>query len=129
MIVSQVTPLLTGETAGGIGRYTLNIGEQSIASNATFGGTYGVLTLGAGCDATFPIIGGLLAGTNVTYSPYVTQLISGSPGSSGAKFAVSVSETANAATMTCTSNVATKWLAMSSGANGELVKISSWLLG
>ncbi len=127
-IVAQLTPLISGETLGGVGRYALTQSEQSVAST-TVTATYGVLTLGSGTAATFPIIGGLLAGANVTGAPYVSQLLTGSSGVTGSTFAVTVSESASAASMTCTKNVATKWFCTNTAAAGELIKMQSQPLG
>jgi hypothetical protein len=42
---------------------------------------------------------------------------------------VSASQTVTSTTITVAAGTATKWIAQSIGAPGELVKMSSWLLG
>jgi hypothetical protein len=122
---TQVTAQLTG-TTGGVGTYTVNIPEQSVASESMTG-TYGVLTLGAAPSAAFGV-GDVLSGTNVTTGTAIWQLLTGT-GGSGSTYVVSPSQTAGSTTITATLNVQTKWVAASPGAPGELVKITSWLLG
>ena len=118
-VVGQVTPLLTGETLGGVGRYYLNIPEQTLAVAGTVTGAYGVLTLGATPTTAVPI-GALLSGTGV--SGQTTQLLTGSPGTTGATFAVNVSQTAGPVTVTFTLDVATNWVVDSSALVGEIFK-------
>jgi len=109
---TQVVAQLSG-TAGGIGTYALSIAEQSVVSEA-IAGTYGVLTVGAGT----PIIGGVLSGSGVTTGTVVFQQLTAST------WVVSPSQTASSTTITETLNVETKWLAVSSGGVGEIVKVS-----
>ena len=128
-ILTQLYPLLTGEAAGGVGRYTVQYGEQSVASGTTISGTNYVFTLGATASA-LPTVGGALSGGSISTAPvpYITQAIS--PGTaSGSTYATNAAATQTSTTITFTSNVATKFVAMSGGASGEIVKISSWLLG
>jgi hypothetical protein len=111
---TQVVAQLTNNgTIGGIGTYALNIAEQSVASE-TIGGTYGVLTVGAGA----PIQGGILSGSGVTTGTVVWGQLTAST------WVVSPSQTASSTTITETTNVETKWYARSSGGVGEIVKIS-----
>ncbi len=130
MVVNQITPLAAGEALGGVGRYIVSIAEQSVAST-TFTGSYGVLTLSATFNgaATFPVIGGLLSGTNITNAPVVTQLLTGSPGVAGSTFAVTASVTNAVGTCACTTNVATKWFVTNTAAAGELIKMQDHALG
>jgi hypothetical protein len=109
---TQVVSQLNG-TLGGIGSYALNIAEQSVASEA-IGGTYGVLTVGAGT----PISGGILSGSGVTSGTVTWGQLTAST------WVVSPSQTAASTTITETLNIETKWIAQSSGGVGELVKIS-----
>ncbi len=129
MIIGQLTPLLTGETAGGAGRYAVSIPEQTVASNATFGGTYGQLTLTTMTVAgsTLPI-GSLLSGGTVAAGTYITQYVTGT-GGAGSTSIVSTNTASSTGTLSGTTTVATKWFAQSSGAAGESIKMSSWALG
>lgn len=125
-IISQLTPLLTGEAAGGIGRYAVDIGEQTVAST-TVSGTYGTLTLGAAPSGTIPI-GALVTGTGISVPTFVRALLTGT-GGNGSTYAVDVNTVVASTTLTFTTNVETKWIAMSSGIAGELVKMSDHALG
>lgn len=106
---TQVTKQLSG-TAGGVGTYSLSIGEQTVASG-TVVGTYGILTVGGGGP---PIPGGVLSGTGVTTGTTVWQQLTSTT------WVVSPSQTASSTTITETTNVETKWIARSSGAVGEV---------
>jgi hypothetical protein len=114
-IVSQ----LTG-TTGGIGTYAVSVPNQDVAST-TISGTFGTLTISAG---TSPPIGALItvgasAGTTVTAA-----------GSASNIFIVNNTQTvAGGTSFTAAVNVETKWVAMSAGLSGELVKISDQPLG
>jgi len=110
---TQVTQQLSG-TAGGIGTYALSIGEQTVASG-TVVGTYGILTVGGGGP---PIPGSVLSGAGVTTGTTVWQQLTSST------WVVSPTQTATSTTITATTNVETKWVARSSGAAGEIVKMS-----
>ena len=125
MVTGQITPLLTGEALGGIGRYTLSIPEQTLAVAGTVTGSYGVLTLGATPTTAVPIGALLSSSTIVGTATFVTQLLSGSPGVSGATFAVSNATVAGSATVTFTLDVATNWVVDSSALAGEVFKARS----
>jgi hypothetical protein len=118
---SMVSYQISG-TAGGIGTYALNIGEQSAAST-TVSGTYGTLTVGGTVTGIF-VNGGLLAGTGVAAGTYVTAFITGAGGAG--TYVVNNNTVVSSTSISATTNVATKFTAMSSGNAGELVKISSW---
>ena len=123
-----MTPLLSGEATGGAGRYSVNFGEQATAS-VTVSGTYGIVTLGATPTGQVPI-GALISASG--YSPTataVTAYISGNGTTTGNTLALNNTTTNGSNTVTYTTNVATKFAAMSGGAAGELIKISSWVLG
>jgi hypothetical protein len=122
-IVSQVTPLLAGETAGGVGRYNLNVGEITAASE-TISGTYGTLTIGT-ATGTFAV-GDVLTGTNVVTSPptVITQNLTGT-GGTGGTMVVNNNTVVSSTTITASLAVETKFFARSTGLPGEAVKISS----
>jgi hypothetical protein len=124
-IVSQATPLETGEELGGIGRYTVSISEQAVAST-TISETYGTLTVSAVGSGALGV-GDPLSGSGVTTGTVVTALGTGTGGIG--TYIVSPTQTAASTTITAGTDVQTKWVAMSAGAPGELVKISSYLLG
>lgn len=115
---TQVVAQLSG-TSGGVGTYALSIPEQTVASGA-LAGTYGILTVGGGGP---PSLGSVLSGSGVTVGTAVWQQLTNTT------WVVSPSQTVTSTTITATTNVETKFIAMSSGLAGELVKISSWPLG
>jgi hypothetical protein len=116
---SQIVAQLSG-TPNGVGTYSLNIGGQNVALG-TLAGTYGVLTVGGGGP---PVQGSILSGTGVTAGTMVWGQLTPTT------WVVSPSQTvAGPITIAATSNVETKFVAMSGGAPGEIVKISSWVLG
>jgi len=115
-IVSQLIPLASGEALGGVGRYSLNIGGQSVASEA-IAGTSGILTLNTATPQ--PVSGSLISGTGVTAGTTVWGQID------ALDWVVSPSQTAGATTITSTTNIETKWIAESGAAPGELFKMTS----
>jgi len=121
-IVSQITPLLSGESANGVGRYLLSVGNQSTAS-VTVTGAYGVLTIGT-ATGTFAV-GDLLTGTNVVAGTAITANLTGS-GGSGGTMVVNNATSVSSTTITASTAVETKWVAVSTDQPGNLVKISSW---
>jgi len=122
-IVSQVTPLIAGETANGVGRYNVSIGEQAAAST-TVSGTYGTLTIGT-ATGTFAVNTLLAATGAVVAGTYITYLLTGS-GGSGSTFVVTNNTVVSSqAINTAAINVETKYICQSVGLAGELVKIGS----
>lgn len=120
-IVSQVTPLLSGEALNGLGRYTLSIPEQSAASTAV-SGTYGVLTVGGTVVAGFGA-GQSISGTNVVAGTTVYQQLTGTTGAAGT-YVVDNNTVVSSTAITSQASIETKWIARSAGAVGELIKIS-----
>lgn len=122
-IVGQLLPLLAGETAGGVGRYALNVGPLTIASE-TITGTYGTLTLGGASAVPFAV-GDIITGTNVVAGTKITQILTGTGGGAGDTVAVDNNTAVSSTTITASIAVETKFYARSTGAVGEPVKISS----
>lgn len=119
-ILSQVSG-----TTGGIGTYRVSIPFQTVAST-TVSGTYGTMTVTAVGSGSIDV-GSVLSGTGVDAGTTVTALITGTGGTG--TYVVSSNTVVGSTTISATSNVETKWIAMSNGLPGELVKISSWPLG
>lgn len=119
-IVSQVSG-----TTGGIGVYIVSIPEQSVAST-TISETYGTLTVTAVSSGTL-VVGGVLSGSGVTTGTTITALGTGTGGTG--TYIVQTTQTASSTTITATTNVETKFVALTAGAPGELVKITSHVLG
>lgn len=108
-------------TPGGVGTYALSIPEQTVASG-TVVGTYGILTVSAVSSGTIAlggIVGGASAGT------IITAFGTGTGGTG--TYIVNNTQTVGSTSLTSTTNAETKWIARSSGAPGELVKISEIL--
>jgi hypothetical protein len=120
---TTVTVQLTG-TAGGIGTYGVSI-PQTVAST-TVSGTYGILTVTAVGSGTLSI-GNVLSGSGVTAGTFITSLGTGAGGTG--TYNVSATQTATSTTVTVAGGVETKFVCLSQGAAGELVKMSSHLLG
>jgi hypothetical protein len=125
-IVSQISG-----TNGGVGTYYVTPDEQTVAST-TISETYGLFTaVGAVSGGSFAV-GDILSGSGVTSG---TTIIAMAPngaltGTGGlGTYAVQTTQSASSATISATSNVETKWVAMSTGLAGELVKMSDHLLG
>lgn len=130
VIVSQLTSTETNGALGARGTYAISIPEQTVAST-TITGTYGLLTLGGTITGTFPL-GTSLSGTSVPTGATITANASNGAsltGVGGAGTYVTQTGTASSGTITGATAVATKWVAMSGGAVGELIKISDHLLG
>jgi hypothetical protein len=130
MVLSQVTPLLTGEVLGGGGRYLVTPGEQTVAATSITG-TYGLLTAGTTTGAI--ALGAVVAGGTTSAGTVVTANASNGAGLTGTggagTYAVSPSQTVASATLTTATWIETKWFAMSGGLTGELVKISDHAIG
>ena len=120
-ILSQVTPLLAGEAIGGIGRYVVNIPEQTVAST-TISETYGTFTAASGLSGQFGV-GDSLSGTNVVAGTTITALGTGTGGLG--TYIVDNNTVVASTVITAGTNFETKWICRSPGLPGELVKISS----
>lgn len=120
-VLSQVTPLLAGEAAGGIGRYVVSIPEQTVAST-TISGTYGTFTAASGLSGAFGV-GDTLTGTGISATTTITALGTGTGGLG--TYIVDVNTVVASTTITAGISVETKWICRSPGLTGELVKISS----
>ena len=121
---TQIVSQLSG-TAGGIGTYAVSIPEQTVAST-TVSGTYGTLTVGGTVTGTFGV-GGTISGTGVAAGTQITALGTGTGGAG--TYIVNNNTVVSSTSISVGTTVATKWVAMSAGAAGELVKISSQPLG
>lgn len=119
---SMISSQLSG-TAGGVGTYALNYGEQTVASEAMTG-TYGLLTVGGTVAGAPFAVGQTISGSSVVAGTTITALISGTGGAG--TYAVNNNTVVSSTAITvAATNVETKWIAMSAGAVGEIVKINS----
>jgi hypothetical protein len=120
---TTIVAQLTG-TPGGIGTY--QVSTQETAASTTITATYGVLTVTVVGSGAL-VVGDVLSGSGVTAGTFITGFGTGT-GGLGTYF-VSASQTAASTTVTAAGGVETKWLAMSTGLAGEVIKMSSQPLG
>ena len=121
---TRVVKQLSG-TTGGVGTYAVDIGEQSVAAATSITGTYGLYTVTAVSSGTVSI-GAVLAGSGgggVTAGTTVYGYGTGA-GLTGTYY-VGTTQTVTSSTITATLDVETDYEAVSSGAAGELVKMSN----
>ena len=126
---TQIISQLTG-SAGSTGTYVVSPGEQTVAS-ATLTQSYGVLTVAASGSGF--AVGAQVTGANVALPTYIWQLGTGT-GGTGTYYVQGVggiagTTVASAAAVSASSNVSTKWFALSSGLPGEIVRCASQALG
>lgn len=121
---TQIVAQLSG-AAGGVGTYEVSIPEQTVAST-TVSGTYGTLTVGGTVTGVFGV-GDTLTGTGVAAGTAITALGTGTGGAG--TYIVNNNTVVSSTTITAATNVETKFIAMSAGLPGELVKITSHVLG
>lgn len=122
---TKIVQQLSG-TAGGVGTYSVNIGNQTVPSTAV-SETYGTLTVSAVGSGSIGI-GDPISGSGVTAGSRVMQQLTGAAGGIGT-YAVDPTQTASSTTITVAGNIETKWFCRSAGLPGELVKMSSHTLG
>ena len=111
--------LLTG-TPGGIGTYSLNVPEQTVASTAV-SGTYGTLTVGGVVTGTFAV-GDTITGAGVVAGTQITAFGTGTGGAG--TYIVNNNTVVASTSISALANVETKWIAQSAGVVGELIKIT-----
>jgi hypothetical protein len=124
VIVAQLSGV-TGSAGGAT--YAVNIPQQSVnVALLTF--AYGLLTVTGTPSGTLGV-GDFVTGTTtpLTASTFISALGTGTGGAG--TYYVNNSQTAGSQTLTSQTNVQTKWFAASQGKAGELVKISSHVLG
>lgn len=127
---TAIGPQING-TTGGDGTYYVSIPEQTVAA-ASLTASYGLLALTTVSAGTFGV-GDTLTGASagIAAGTTITNLITGT-GGSGSTAAVNFTQTSSSGAqgnLTAALNVETKWIAMSSGLPGEVVKISNHPLG
>lgn len=118
-ILSQISG-----TAGVAGTYAVTNSQTVTSSSLTASG--GLLTVGGTVTGAYAI-GDLLVGSGVNAGTYITSILTGS-GQAGT-YLLNQGQTMTSQAINVNSNTETKWYAMSVGAAGELVKMSSWAIG
>lgn len=122
---SQIVSQLTG-TPGGVGTYALSIPEQTVTSTALSEAS-GLLTVAA---VTGTIgVGMTLTGTASGMVPTVVTALGTGSGGTGTYVVAATQTIALNSTISGQSNVQTKFIAMSAGLAGELVKITNAVFG
>ena len=132
-----VITALVSATAGGAGTYLLN---QPAATAVTAGtvqaSTASFMTVDVSSTGSWKLNDLITGGSNIPASaPFSYIIATGAEnanlsGLGGAgTYLVSVGYTFSSGTITVDTGVATKWVASSAGAVGELVKMTSWLNG
>lgn len=125
---TQIVAQLSG-TAGGVGTYAITPAEQTVGTPSapvTISGTYGTFTAASALSGTF-VLGGVLSGTGVVAGTTLTQFLTGTGGLG--TYVVNNNTVVASTTISETLGFQTKFVAMSAGAVGELVKITDHLLG
>lgn len=120
-IVSQVSG-----TTGGVGVYQVNIAEQTVSS-ALLTEAYGLFTVAS--SAVTLAVGDLLTGTASGMVPTVVTALGTGSGGAGTYIVSATQTIALNSIVTATLNIQTKFIAMTSGLAGELVKITNSVYG
>ena len=120
---TQIASQLTG-ASGGTGTYLLNQSQQENIASETMTGAYGLLTVTAIASGAL-VVGGLLGGTGVAAASTITGFGTGIGGTG--TYYVSPSQAMSSSTVTQTSNIETKWTALSDAQPGGLIKMSSYV--
>lgn len=128
---TRIVKQLTG-TPGGVGTYAVSIAGQAVTST-TITMAYSIFTVAGTITGQFAIgnvLSGAGGGNAVTTGTTIYHWLTGNGGlGSTAVVTVAAVGATTASQIDGTTSVATKWKARSTGAVGELVKISSWLQG
>ena len=119
-VVSQISGSI-----GGAGQYYVSVPLQSAASQ-TLSFTYGLLTVGGTLTGAYGV-GDTLTGTGVVAGTAITALGTGSGGAG--TYIVNNNTFVASGIIDALGNVETKWVAMSVGSPGQLVKMDSQPLG
>jgi hypothetical protein len=119
---TQITGFGTG--TGGTGTYTVNAAQTVSSTTITgSGGTLTVSAVGSGALA----LGDALSGSGITAGTAITDFLTGTGGNG--TYAVNIGQTFASGTITVATGTQTKWVAASVAAPGELVKMTTWVLG
>ncbi|SDR17526.1 phage cement protein [Paraburkholderia tuberum] len=123
-IADGTTIIALGTGTGGAGTYTVDTPQDVADTQITASG--GVLTVTA-VDSGELAVGDTLTGAGVAEGTAITALLTGTGGDG--TYAVNIGQTVAAGDLTVETGTATKWVAASDGAPGELVKMTTWVTG
>jgi hypothetical protein len=118
-VVAQILPLIAGETAGGVGRYSVSIAQT--AGSTTVSGTYGLLTIGG------TVVSGFAVGQAITAASAGTVITALGTGTGGAgTYIVNNTQTVNSTAINSYIGIETDWYSASfgNGTAGEFIKIT-----
>lgn len=118
---TKVVSQLSG-TRGGVGTYAVSIGEQTVTSAAGMTAAAGLLNVTSVASGTLSV-GDILANGSITSGTVISDLGTGT-GTTGTYY-VDPTQTASSASITANVTIETNFVARSTGAAGELVKISN----
>ena len=122
------TGVTTGTTivaAGNAGGTTWGVNIAQTTASATIAATGGTLTIGGTVTGTFAV--GDLISTGASAGTYITAALTGTGGAG--TYLVNNAQTVSSTTIAVNTNTQTKWVALNAAAAGELVKMSSYVLG
>lgn len=124
IVGQQLTPLLAGEVANGVGRYYVSIAEQTVDVGTAIAGTYGLLTIGT-ATGTFHVNDVLAASGAVVAGTTITANVTGAGGTGGTMVVNNNTNVTSQSISVAAVNVETSWTCRSFGLPGELVKITN----
>ena len=124
-VVAGTTITALGTGTGGTGTYVVN--NNTVVSSTAITGSGGTLTVSAVSSGAI-VLNDTITGANVSVAgTAVTAFLTGTGGTG--TYLVNNGQTAASATITVQAGVETKWIAQSVAAVGELVKMTSYLVG
>lgn len=116
MVIEQISG-----TVGGVGEYYVSNANLAV-EEALLTGTYGLMTVTAVTSGEVAV-GDVLSGTGVTAGTYITALGTGIGGTG--TYLVSPSQDMSSSDLTVATYSQTRWIAVSGGDMGELIKIAA----
>jgi len=120
---TTITAFISG--SGGLGTYAVSISQTTTSTTiSASGGTLVVSAVGSGAIS----INDTITGGTIAANTQVTAQVSGATGGVGS-YLTNTSTASTSGTVTVLGATETKWFAMSPGAVGELIKMSSWAIG
>ena len=106
-------------------RTTWGVGTAQTTTSTTIAATGGTLTIGGTVTGTFAV--GDLISTGASAGTTITAALTGTGGAG--TYLVNNAQTVASTTIAVNANTQTKWVALNAAAAGELVKMSSYVLG
>ncbi|MGF6444385.1 phage cement protein [Paraburkholderia youngii] len=123
-IADGTTIIALGTGAGAEGTYIVDTAQT--VDETSFVASGGVLTV-TEVDSGDLAVGDALTGAGVAEGTAITGLLTGTGGTG--TYAVNIGQTVAAGALNAVTGTATKWVAASEAAPGELVKMTTWVTG